>query len=138
MHFVDERSQAYNHSPASRKAVRAATILRAAKAERRKSRVMVSNDIVSHAKDMECSLTCAGVFYFPGLAYSPVLENKNVTFSLSSCAACMRPLASLTSHVHVVLQPLPSKLSSAFFRSYVVAALGTFIPALRSARSDTT
>ena len=93
-----------------------------------------------HAKDMKCSLTCACVFYFPGLAYSPVRENKNVTFSMLTCVACMRSLTGLTSHVHVVLQPLPlpSTLSSALLKGYVVAALGTFNMALRSARSGTT
>ena len=50
-----------------------------------------------HAKDMKCSLTCAGVFYFPGLAYSPVRENKNVTFSMLTCVACIRSLTGLTS-----------------------------------------
>ena len=57
----------------------------------------------------------------------PVRENKNVRFSMLTCVACMRSLTGLTSHVHVVLQPLPlpSTLSSALLKGYVVAALGT-------------
>ena len=117
----------------------------------------------SHAKDKRCSLTCAcGVFIFQDWP----IQNKNVTFPMSTCVAGVRSSSNLTSHVLVVLQrflyywapwaiaaiksfarnprleclghvitllgPLPSIMG------YVVAALGTFNPALRSARSDGT
>ena len=105
-------------------------------------------------------------FYFPGLAYSPARENKNVTFSLSARATCMRSSSNLTSHVLVVLQrflyywaPWATAAIKSFARNprleclghvitllgplpsimgYDVSALGTFNPALRSARSDGT
>ena len=50
--------------------------------------------------------------YFPGLANSPVRENKNVTFSLLTCSACMRSLTSFTARVLVALESHTSILGS--------------------------